>query len=427
PKLKASARKKRGDSDTSLTPPIATPTSIPTAAPVPRLSAAAKSPKPKASARKKKGESASSTTPPTLTPTTTVESSPRLSDTAKGNQPTRATTPTEPTDVQRTEAEQLKIILKRSRQETHISQQRGSGTDEGTGSKPGVPDVLSDESEEELSWNSSDDEDVGGHEEGDKSDESDDERDEGSDDDSDETVKAGSGKDDDDNDEEEELAKSDEEDTETGKGGDEVRESEGESDEEETRQEEEDIFDPIPRTPEESEDESNDEEDQELRFSEEARIQEEEDADELYRDVNINQGRGLQVTQNVEDSHVTLTLVNPDGPQESSSMSSFMTSLLNPTNDVGVESIFTTASSPIVSLQTTTLIMTPSTIATITTSSEAPIPPPTIPSIILDNLPTFNLAFRFEERLRSLETSFSKYRQTNPFVDDVSAIPGIVH
>nr|GFB24800.1 hypothetical protein [Tanacetum cinerariifolium] len=47
--------------------------------------------------------------------------------------------------------------------------------------------------------------------------------------------------------------------------------------------------------------------------------------------------------------------------------------------DVGVESIFTTASSPIVSLQT--------------------------------------------ERLRSLETSFSEYRQTNPFADAVSAIP----
>nr|GFD31635.1 hypothetical protein [Tanacetum cinerariifolium] len=101
--------------------------------------------------------------------------------------------------------------------------------------------------------------------------------------------------------------KSDEEDTETGKDGDEVRESEGESDEEETRQKEEESFDPIPRTPKESKEESNDEEDQDLRLSEEARIQEDEDADELYRDVNINQGKGLQVTQNVEDSHVTLT------------------------------------------------------------------------------------------------------------------------
>nr|GFA59410.1 hypothetical protein [Tanacetum cinerariifolium] len=67
--------------------------------------------------------------------------------------------------------------------------------------------------------------------------------------------------------------------------------------------------------------------------------------------------------------------------------------------------------------------MTPSIIATITTSSESPIPPPTISSIILKNLPTFNSAFRFDERLRSLETSFSEYRQTNPFVDAVSAIP----
>nr|GEY39140.1 hypothetical protein [Tanacetum cinerariifolium] len=309
-------------------------------------------PKPKASARKKKGDSASSTTPPTSTPTTTVVSAPRLSATAKGKQPARAITPTEPTDVERTKAEQLKIAHKRSRQEMHISQQRGSGTDEGTGSRPGVPDVPSDDSEEET-------------------DESDDGSDDGNDDDDDETVKAGSesDKDDDDNDDEEELTKKDDEDTDSG-----------------------------------SEDESNDEEDQELRLSEEARIQDEEEADELYRDVNINQGRGLQVTQNIEDSHVTLTPVHPDGPQESSSMSSFMTSMLKPISDAGVESIFTKASSPIVSLQTPTPIMTPSTIATITTST-----------------------FRFDERLRSLETTFSEYRQTNPFVDAVSAIPGIVH
>nr|GFB56734.1 hypothetical protein [Tanacetum cinerariifolium] len=83
---------------------------------------------------------------------------------------------------------------------------------------------------------------------------------------------------------------------------------------EETRQEEEESFDPIPRTPEGSEDERNNEEDQELRLSEEARIQEEEEADELY-------------------------------------------------------------------------------------------------------------PFHFDERLRSLETTFSEYRQTNPFVDVVSAIP----
>nr|GFB21131.1 hypothetical protein [Tanacetum cinerariifolium] len=190
----------------------------------------------------------------TPTPITTAAPVPRLSAVAKGKQPARATTPTEPTNVKRTEAEQLKI------------------------------------------------------------------------------------------------------------GGDEVSESERESDEEETRQEEEESLDPIPRTPEGSEDEGNDKEDQDLRLSEEARIQEEEEADEL---------------------------------------------------DAGVESIFMTTSSLIVSLQTPTPIMTLSTIATITTSSDASIPPTTIPSTILENLPTFNSVFRFDERLRSLETTFFEYRVWN--------------
>nr|GFD62120.1 hypothetical protein [Tanacetum cinerariifolium] len=64
---------------------------------------------------KKKGDSASSTTTPTPTPTTTAESAPRLSTSAKGKRPLRATTTAEPTDLQRTEAEQLKLVLKRSR------------------------------------------------------------------------------------------------------------------------------------------------------------------------------------------------------------------------------------------------------------------------------------------------------------------------
>nr|GFA28289.1 hypothetical protein [Tanacetum cinerariifolium] len=98
--------------------------------------------------KKKKGDSASSTTPPTPTPTTTVVAALRLSAAAKGKQPARATTPTEPTDIERTKAEQLKNVLKRSRQKTYISQQRGSGIDEGTGSRPGVSNVPSDDSEE---------------------------------------------------------------------------------------------------------------------------------------------------------------------------------------------------------------------------------------------------------------------------------------
>nr|GFA68149.1 hypothetical protein [Tanacetum cinerariifolium] len=103
----------------------------------------------------------------------------RLTSTAKGKQPARATSPTDPSKVERTEAEQLKIVLRRSRQETHISQQGGSITDEGIGSKPGVLDVPSDDSEEEISWNSSDyeyvDDQTKGRDdnEGEKTDESD--------------------------------------------------------------------------------------------------------------------------------------------------------------------------------------------------------------------------------------------------------------
>nr|GFC36444.1 hypothetical protein [Tanacetum cinerariifolium] len=55
-----------------------------------------------------------------------------------------------------------------------------------------------------------------------------------------------------------------------------------------------------------------------LRIGEEERMQEEEEADELYRDVDINQGRGLQVSQETADSHVILTPTQFDAQQESS-------------------------------------------------------------------------------------------------------------
>nr|GFB07578.1 hypothetical protein [Tanacetum cinerariifolium] len=71
--------------------------------------------------------------------------------------------------------------------------------------------------------------------------------------------------------------------------------------------------------------------------------------------------------------------------------------------------------------------MNPSTIATITTISHAPIPPTTIPSEVLQNLPTFDSVFRFDDRLKSLEANFSEYIQTNPFAEAISNILGIVH
>nr|GFB52097.1 hypothetical protein [Tanacetum cinerariifolium] len=224
-------------------------------------------PKPKASARRKRGGYVSSTTPPTPiatpTPITTVMAAPRLTAAAKGKQQVRATSPTDPSDVEQTEAQHLKIVLRRSMQETH----GGSSTDEGTGSKPRVPDVPSDDLEAEISWNSFDDED----------------------------------------------------------------------------------------------------------------------------------GRGLQVSQEIEDSHVTLTPVHSDGQQESSLTSSFVTSLLNPIIDPNMESIFTTASQP-------------------------PITPTPIPSEALQNLPTFASVFRFEDRVKSLEVNFLEFKRTNQFPEAVSNI-----
>nr|GFB46154.1 hypothetical protein [Tanacetum cinerariifolium] len=88
--------------------------------------------------------------------------------------------------------------------------------------------------------------------------------------------------------------------------------------------------------------------------------------------------------------------------------SHFVSSMLNPTSDAGMESIFATASSSIAPPQTPTPIMTPSTIATITTMSHAPIPLTPIPSEVLQNLPTFDSVFRFDERLKSLESNFSE-------------------
>nr|GFA26311.1 hypothetical protein [Tanacetum cinerariifolium] len=86
---------------------------------------------------------------------------PRMTTFKKGKQAAKATKAkslSALSDVAMTEAQQLKLVTKRSLQQTHISQASGSGADEGTGSIPGVLDVPTDESEEELSWNSTDDE-----------------------------------------------------------------------------------------------------------------------------------------------------------------------------------------------------------------------------------------------------------------------------
>nr|GEZ33307.1 hypothetical protein [Tanacetum cinerariifolium] len=187
--------------------------------------------------------------------------------------------------------------------------------DEGTGSIPGVPDAPTDKSKEELSWNSTDDE--GADDEG--NDDDDDEEDEGDD------GQEGNGDDDEDDD---------------GEEGD-----DDDADQEVVR-----------------DDDKDDEQ--------EERHVEEEEEDEHYRDININQGRGLQASLEVEDSHVTLTLVKLDG----------MESIFGTTSQLDVQTPTSVASLPM-----SAPTMTPSTIATITTTSQAPILPTTVSSNIIQN------------------------------------------
>ncbi|GJU88033.1 hypothetical protein Tco_1300456 [Tanacetum coccineum] len=68
--------------------------------------------------------------------------------------------PTTSPEIALSEAEQMKIITKRSKTQFHSSHASGSGIDEGTGVSPGVPDVPTYGSEDkQISWKSSDKDD----------------------------------------------------------------------------------------------------------------------------------------------------------------------------------------------------------------------------------------------------------------------------
>ncbi|GKC39225.1 hypothetical protein Tco_1051609 [Tanacetum coccineum] len=82
---------------------------------------------------------------------------------AKQKQPTKTSKAkglTVLSEVALTKAEQIKLATKRSLIQTHRSHASGSGSDEGTGGKPGVPDVpIYESDDEQISWKSSDEED----------------------------------------------------------------------------------------------------------------------------------------------------------------------------------------------------------------------------------------------------------------------------
>nr|GFB77265.1 hypothetical protein [Tanacetum cinerariifolium] len=104
-----------------------------------------------------------------------------------------------------------------------------------------------------------------------------------------------------------------------------------------------------------------------LRIGEEERMQEEEEADELYR----------------------------------------------------LESIFTTGSTTVTPIPSPQSTMTPSIISTFTTASQLPTPPTQIPSLDLQSLPTFASVFRFEDRVKFLEDNFSNIPENDEFLKTI--------
>ncbi|GJZ62201.1 hypothetical protein Tco_0618338 [Tanacetum coccineum] len=335
-------------------------------------------------------------------------------------------------EIALSEAEQMKLAIERSKTQLHSSQPSGSGAHEGTGVTPGVPDVPTYGSDDEqISWKSSDEED------------DDDESNIGKDED-----------DDDQEDNDNDQGDGDERIDSDNDGDDFVHPKFSTHDEEDK---EEDSFDPRVQTPshvESTDDEDSDEEIQGANVEgdeqDEEETNEEVEANELYRDVNINLvGRDtemtdaprtiIQTTQVIEDTHVIITLVNPEGQQQSSSVSSgFVSNMLNPSPDTSIDSIFNlnTESTSLIDVPVTTIAepsllsittLPPPPTPLITHLQQTPVPTPaTVPSSSLQYLPNFGSLFGFDHRLKTLENDFSEFNQTNQFAAAVSSIPGII-
>ncbi|GJR41187.1 hypothetical protein Tco_1216871 [Tanacetum coccineum] len=200
---------------------------------------------------------------------------------------------------------------------------------------------------------------------------------------------------------------------------------------------EEDSFDPRVQTPshvESTDDEDSDEEIQDANVEgdkmNEEETNEEAEVDALYRDVNVNlEGRDtemtdaprtiVQTTQVIEDTHVIITSVNPEGQQQSSFVSSgFVSNMLNPSPDTGIDSLFNlnTESTSLIDVSVTTFSEPPLLSATtlpppptplITHLQQTPVPtPPTVPSSSLQDLPNFGSLFGLRDEAQAKNADF---------------------
>ncbi|GJW33112.1 retrovirus-related pol polyprotein from transposon TNT 1-94 [Tanacetum coccineum] len=386
------------------------------------IASGAEPPKTKASVKNKQVGSDMSKTPPTKGKR--LKTSAKVAKTAKKKQPAKTSKAkglTMLSEVALTKAEKMKLATKRSLIQSHSSHASGSGADEGTGDIPGVPNVPTYRfDDEQISWKSSEEED-------------------------DDEVAVSDDDDDDNADDNDDADNQD----------DDGHEYDEHDDEEQDK--EEDSFDRRVQTPshvESTDDEDSDEEIQDANVKgdkiNEEETNEEAEVDALYRDVNVNlEGIDtkmtdapctiVQTTQVIEDTRVIITPVNPEGQQQSSSVSyGFVSNMLNHSPDTGIDSLFNlnTESSLLVDVPVTTIAETPLLFATtlpspptplITHLQHTPVPtPPTILSSSLQDLPNFGSLFGFDHRLKTLENSFSEFNQTNQFVVAVSSILGIV-
>ncbi|GJU27945.1 hypothetical protein Tco_1166566 [Tanacetum coccineum] len=346
-------------------------------------------------------KSDTSKTPPTV-------KGKRLKTSAKADKPAKKKQPTKTSkakgltilsEVALTEDEQLKLATKRSLIQTHISHVSGSGADEETSSIPGVPNVPTyDSDDEQISWKSSEE---------DNEDEVNDD-DNNDDDDNDDDVDKDINDDDVDNQDDANQDDADDDDGQTNSDNDgddfvhpklSTHDDEARKDDEVNEEE----------SNEESDDERNEESDEEVQGVNTKREEMDEESthesrtNELYRDVNVNlEGRDTVMT---------------DAPLPKC-INSIFTLNTEATSLVDVP-VTTIAEPPLVSATTLPLPPTP----LITHMQQTPVPTPTtVSSSSLQNIPNFGSLFGFDHRLKTLETDFSKFKQTNQFAEAVSTI-----
>ncbi|GJS78607.1 hypothetical protein Tco_0728488 [Tanacetum coccineum] len=417
-----------------------------------------KPPKTKASVKKKQTGSDKIKTPPT-------DKGKRLKTSAKAAKPAKKKQPakmskakglTVLSEVALTEAEQMELATKRILIQTHSSHTNGLGTDTGIGNIPGVLDVPTYASDDEqISWKSSDEEDnyevaMSGNDDDDADNQDDDDNDDDDnadnqdDDDNDDddqnddnidNENDDNDDDDDDDGQDHEGLDDDNEQTDSDNDGDDFVYPKFSTHDEEDK--EEDRFDLRVQTPYHYES-INDEESNEVthganvegeELDEEVK-NEEDEANELYRDMNVNlEGRDtemtdsprtiIQNTQVIEDTHVIITPVNPEGQQQSSSVSSgFVSNMFNPSPDTGIDSIFNlnTESTSLVDVLVTTIAepplssattLPPPTIPLITHLQQTPArTPTTVPSSSLQDLPNFGSLFGLRDEAQAENEDF---------------------